>query len=71
MISESNNHLKEPINSRVDELEFLISIMNELAHKYKGHNTKLLEELISNLEYRKTNEQTTIKAKCISDRNHR
>lgn len=56
-----------PINSRLEELEFLISIMNDLAHKYQGHNTKLLEELISNLNYRKDKEEITTKAKSKSE----
>lgn len=56
-----------PVNSRVEELEFLISIMNDLAHKYQGHNTRLLEELISNLTYRKDHEEVTTVAKSKSE----
>ena len=54
-------------NSRVEELEFLIIIMSDLVYKYKGHNNKLLEELISNLNYRKEKEETTIVAKSKSE----
>ena len=59
------------INSRVEELEFLISIMSDLAHKYKGHNINLLEELISNLNYRRNNEEKTTIAKSKSEEYHR
>lgn len=54
-------------NTRVEEFEFLITIMSDLAHKYQGHNQNLLEELISNLEYRKDHEETTVIAKCKSE----
>lgn len=57
----------DEVNSRVIELEFLISIMNDLVHKYKNHNAKLLEELISNLEYRKEKEELTVEAKAKSE----
>jgi len=59
--------ISEKVNSRVDELNFLISVLNDLAHKYHNHNAKLLEELISNLEYRKGNEELTVEAKAKSD----
>ena len=54
-------------NSRAQELEFLISIMQDLAHNYNNHNSNLLEELISNLKYRKEKEEITIKAKHKSE----
>jgi hypothetical protein len=57
----------ETVNSRVQEFEFLISILNDLAHKYQGHNTRLLEEIISNFEYRRETEETTIIAKSRSE----
>ncbi len=57
----------ETVNSRVEELEFLISVLNDLAHRYKGHNTKLLEEIISNFEYRRDTEETTVIAKARSE----
>ncbi len=57
----------EKENSRVDELEFLISIMNELKFKYKNHNEKVLESVISQLKYQKSNEETTIMAKAMSE----
>lgn len=53
--------------SRVEELEFLITIMGDLAHTYKNHNTKLLEELISTLNYRKNKEEITVIAKSKSN----
>ena len=56
----------EHCNSRVEELEFLISIMSDLAHKYSGHNETLLEELISNLKYRQEKEEHTLVAKSRS-----
>ena len=54
-------------NSRIEELDFLISILGDLAHKYKNHNTNLLEELISNLSYRKEKEEVTAVAKFRSE----
>lgn len=54
-------------NTRIEELDFLISIMSDLVFKYKGHNTRLLEELISNLKYRRDNEKTTVIAKHKSE----
>jgi hypothetical protein len=59
----------EKVNSRVEEFEFIISIFNDLAHKYQGHNTRLLEELISQMEYRRETEETTVVAKARSDIN--
>ena len=53
-------------NTRLEELEFLITIMSDLAHEYKDHNDKLLEELISNLKYRKNSEEATVVAKSKS-----
>lgn len=57
----------ETVNSRVEELEFLISVLNDLAFKYPNHNTKLLEEIISNFKYRRDTEETTIIAKARSE----
>jgi hypothetical protein len=60
-------NIAQEVNSRLDELKFIISIFNDLSRKYAGHNVKLLEELISNLEYRKRNEELTIEAKAKSE----
>ena len=57
----------EQANSRLQELEFLVSIMSDLAHTYKGHNVRLLEELISNLNHRIDSEETTAEAKFKSE----
>jgi hypothetical protein len=54
-------------NSRIDEFDFLISIMSDLAYNYKGHNIRLLEELIANLNYRRVNEKSTIISKALSN----
>lgn len=54
-------------NTRLEEFDFLISIMSDLAHKYPNHNERLLEELISNLKYRRENEKTTVIAKHKSE----
>lgn len=53
-------------NNRLEELEFLISILSELSH-YKEHNENLLSELISNLNYRKEREELTTIAKSKSN----
>ncbi len=57
-------------NSRVEEFDFLITIMNDLSRNYNDHNSKVLDELVSNLRYRKTNEETTVKARCVTINNH-
>jgi len=51
--------------NRVEELEFLISVLSELSTKYKKHNSNLLEEIISTLKYRKANEIITQKTKSV------
>jgi len=56
----------EHTNNRIEELEFLISVLSDLAH-YKGHNENLLLELISNLNYRKDREELTTIAKSKSE----
>jgi len=61
-----NNPTDEKKNSRIQELEFLISIMNDICHNYPSHNDKLLEELIANLSYRKDKEEVTTTAKSKS-----
>ena len=50
-------------NSRVEELDFLIDIMSDLAYHYKEHNENLLKELISNLSYRREKEVNTLVSK--------
>ena len=59
--------VSEKVNSRVEELEFLISVMNELRFKYPQHNRNLLESVVSQLEYQKSNEETTVIAKAKSE----
>lgn len=59
--------VSEKVNSRVDELEFLISIMNDLRFKYPSHNKNILESIVSQLEYQKSNEETTVVAKAKSE----
>ena len=54
------------VNTRRDELDFLISIMNDLCYKYPNHNKKLLENLIQTLTFMKSSEETTVIAKTIS-----
>jgi len=62
---------KQDTNTRVEELNFLISIMKDLSHNYKGHNISLLIELISVLSYRKEKEEHTSAEKSkSSNHNH-
>ena len=56
----------EHTNNRIEELEFLISILSDLSH-YKEHNETLLSELISNLNYRRDREELTTIAKSKSE----
>ena len=58
------NDATSTVNTRIEELDFLISIMSELSMKYKNHNTKLLAELISTLEYRKDREEDNVRSRC-------
>lgn len=57
---------KHQTNSRLEELDFLISIMTDLSLKYEGHNKNLLSELISTLNYRKEKEELISVAKYKS-----
>lgn len=57
----------EKVNSRLEELDFVISIMNDLRYKYKNHNVPVLETIVSQLEYQKSNEETTVVAKAKSE----
>ena len=57
----------EKINSRLEELEFIISIMNDLRYRYPSHNKNVLESIVSHLEYQKSNEETTVIAKAQSE----
>jgi len=57
----------EKVNSRVDELNFLISVLNDLIYKYPYHNKQILESIASQLEYQKSNEETTVMAKAKSE----
>jgi len=55
------------VNTRIQEFDFLISIMNDLCFKYPQHNKKLLENLIQTLQYMKENEENTVIAKSICE----
>lgn len=55
------------MNSRIDELNFLISVLNDLIHRYPNHNRQILESVASQLEYQKSNEETTVVAKAKSE----
>ena len=58
---------EEKKNSRLQEIEFLISILNDLSHNYPEHNENVLEELIANLCYRRDKEEITRTAKSKSE----
>jgi len=62
--------VSENVNSRIQEFEFLISIMNDLLYKYPNHNQKVLTSVVSQLEYQKSNEETTVIAKSQSETNN-
>ena len=57
----------EKVNSRLEELDFVISIMNDLCYRYPSHNKNVLESIVSQLEYQKSNEETTVIAKAQSE----
>lgn len=54
-------------NNRLMELEFIISILNDLIVNYPEHHTNLLMELKSTLEYRRDSEEKTTTAKSKSE----
>ena len=45
------------MNTRVEELDFLISIITELKNKYKEHNSGILQNVLQQLQYQRELEE--------------
>jgi hypothetical protein len=53
-------------NSRIEELEFLRSIMFDLRHSYPDHNEKILDDVLQNINYKLECEEKQVQHRALA-----